>query len=74
MCARGCMCVCVSVCVCVCLNYSRVGGCSETHTIDTAVVVIENMTIIDMRHTEEHFDDFFDNRRLTRARVRKDAS
>ena len=35
------------------------------HTIYTAVVVlvvvVENITIIDMRHTEHGFDDFVDN-------------
>ena len=53
------LCVCVCVCVCVCLIRSWVedgGG----HMIYTAVDVVENMTIIDIKYTEHDFVDFID--------------
>ena len=56
------VCVCgVCVCMCVCVIHSQVGGYSGTHTINTAAVVVDNMTIIDMRHTKPDFEDFMNN-------------
>ena len=63
------VCVCVRVCVCVCVCVSLCdslvgwgGVFRETNMIYTAVVVIvENMTVTDMRNTGHDFDDFIDN-------------
>ena len=37
------------------------GGMQWTHTINTVGVLVENMTTIDMKHTEPDFNDFIDN-------------
>ena len=63
------VCVCVHTCVYVCVFHCVFrswvggrGGFRETNMIYTAVVVIvENMSVTDMRNTGHYFDDFIDN-------------
>ena len=69
VCVRVCVCVCVCVplCVCMCVIWSWV-----VHSWFFVVIIVENMTIIDMSHAEPDFHDFIDEWQMTHAKVEKD--
>ena len=54
-------------------TYTHTHPPTGTAVVVVVIVVIENMTKIDVRHTEPEFEDFIDSGHFRPARVQKDA-